>query len=86
MNKLEAALHGFSTQKPPRLHTNPVIYYPTGYFDGASQDDICGCGFILYIHPELSYHVHYGAGLGTNTKAEVMALWHLSWFTHFLNI
>lgn len=62
------------------------IVYPSGYFDGASQDHKCGCRFIIYIHPELSYHVHWGAGFGINTKAEVMALWGLLWSTKFLDI
>lgn len=86
LNKIEAALQSVSIQKPSRSHTNPKIDYPTGYFDGETQDRNCGCGFILYIHPELLYHVHWGVGLGTNTKAEVMALWGLLWFTHFLDI
>ena len=48
-----------------------------GYFDGASQDGgyRCGAGAFL-ISPILGkYSVKWNCGFGTNTRAELLALW-----------
>ena len=45
-----------------------------GFFDGAAQKGVCGAGFILSISALHTYHCWLGCGIGTNTRAEQMAL------------
>jgi len=46
-----------------------------GFFDGASQRGMCGCGFWIKFLEEQEYWVYWSANRGTNMKAKAMALW-----------
>ena len=59
--------------------------YPVGYFDGAAQETICGCGVWLRISPECNYKLHWNGGVETNMKSEIMALWGLMWWASLLD-
>jgi len=50
---------------------------PTGFFDGAEQNSVCGCRAILVLEPGIFYAFSWCGGRGTTSKAEVMALWDL---------
>ena len=58
----------------------------TGFFDGAKQKDCCGVGMVIKL--QLNHKVLLGmvVGKGTNTKAELLALWGLLWFAQLKNI
>lgn len=74
---------------PKKINHKPPgsrIFYPASFFNGASQGNRCECGFSIAFSPEQAYWVHWGAGSGTNTGEEAMALWGLLWFTKYLNI
>lgn len=62
------------------------ILYLASFFDGAAQGGRCRCVFWIVTSLEQEYWVHWGAGRGTNMKAEAMALWGLLWFVSFLCI
>lgn len=64
--------------------TPRAICYPLGYFDGTSHHSICGCGAWLLVSPDCHYKIFWNGGVGTNTKAEVLALWGLLWFANHL--
>ena len=57
-----------------------------GFFDGAQQDGLCGAGMVIRIRNNLSYRLWMGVGKGTNTKAELLALWGLLYFAKKMNI
>lgn len=59
-------------QFPPLL-PNGII----GTFDGAVQGGICGGGGTLTVAYNHCFHFLLGLGFGTNTKAELVALWAL---------
>lgn len=46
-----------------------------------TQEYKCGCIAVLPMDRNLAYMLHWYGVLGTNTKAELMALWGLLWFT-----
>ena len=48
--------------------------YPMGFFDGAVQGNNYACGFLIAINVDLTYKMHWNCGIGTNTKAEAVAL------------
>jgi len=56
------------------------ISFPSGFFDGAEKNGRCGCGVVLYIDAVVSYRIHWYEGMGTNTRAELVALWGLLLF------
>lgn len=60
--------------------------YPLGYFDGAAQGGLCGAGMVLKLIADHEYHRMFLAGVGTNTRAELLALWGLLSFARNLNI
>ena len=62
------------------------IHYPACFFDGAAQQQHSGCGAWLMISPTYLYKFHWFGGMGTNTRAEVLALWGLLWFFRKLYI
>jgi ribonuclease HI len=47
---------------------------PWGYFDGASQNNRCGGGGILYLSDSHHFSMTFGLGMGTNNFAELMSL------------
>lgn len=50
--------------------------YPQGYFDRAEQRGSCGARAVLFLSPLTSYHLSTAAGVGTNTRSEL--IYHLS--------
>jgi len=65
IQKSNSLLQSTPKQQPTRSLEILEMVYPTGYFYTDSQDHKCG------------YHVQWGAGTRTNTKAELMAMWGL---------
>ena len=57
---------------------------PWGYFDGAAHGDpnYCGAGAALYLEEDHFFLLKWGLGLGTNNKAELLALYMLLIFVH----
>ena len=47
---------------------------PYGFFYGASQDGMRGAGMLLNLKREYQIHLKMAVGLGSNTKAELLAL------------
>jgi ribonuclease HI len=47
---------------------------PWAYFDGASQNQTCGGGFVLHLSENHSFHIKLGLGQGTNNYAELLTL------------
>lgn len=60
-----------------KTRTVPSITLPAGWFDGASQRGMCGCGAVLKLDNHTRYTLHWNGGPCTNTRAKTMALW---WF------
>jgi len=58
-----------------------ILCFPLGFFDGATQLGICGCGAILKINERLYYKLSWNGEPGTNTRDEKLALWGLLWFS-----
>ena len=57
-----------------------------GFFDEAEKDGNYGTGMILRIDYSHSFKPRMGVGSGTNTFAELLALWGLLWFAKKINI
>ena len=53
----------------------PEQHFPVGYFDGAAQLKMGGAGFMIYISETHYLTFSVGCGPGTNTRAELLALW-----------
>ena len=51
------------------------VNLPAVYFDGACMNGIMGCGTWIKISKRERVHIHFNAGMGTNNKAEIIALW-----------
>ena len=66
----------------PFLHINLV----TGFFYGAKQKAICGVGMVIKFHLKHKYLLGVGVGKGRNTKAGLLALCDLLWFSQKKNI
>lgn len=60
------------------------INYTAGFFYDAAQNQNCGCEVWLLLSPSCHYKLFWYGGLGTNTRAEVIALWGLMWFANHL--
>ena len=54
-----------------------VLVYPCGFFYGASANSVGGVGFCLHLNESHSFEFALGAGLCTNTRAELIGLWSL---------
>lgn len=59
---------------------------PRAFFDGAEQNGICGCGFLILADKDSLFSIHWNGGRGTNMLAEAMALAGLMSFCLFLNL
>ena len=55
----------------------PTLAFPYGFFDGAATNYKGGEGFYLALNESHSFEFAMWAGICTNTKAELMALWAL---------
>jgi len=47
---------------------------PWGFLDGASQNDLCGEGGLLYLSNDHFFEISFGLGEGSNNFAELMSL------------
>ena len=45
-----------------------------GFLDGASSNNLCGCGMILILNKDHYFSLKLGGGIGTNTKDELLSL------------
>lgn len=87
-NILAIASHFTLVQKSPQVREirqeTIVKSFPGGYFDGSAQGDpiYCGAGVVLYLTEEHYYLLKWGLGVGTNNKAELLALYMLLIFAH----
>jgi hypothetical protein len=75
-----------SSWKPPSIKAQRVIRevhikqeFVWGYFDGASQGTPgnCGARALLFLSSDNYFHWKLCAGLGSNNRAELYALWML---------
>jgi ribonuclease HI len=59
-----------------------------GFFDGASQErgEICGAGAVLKCPVLGTFRIKMNCGSGSNTKAELLALWCILYFAHFKKV
>ena len=57
--------------------TGPSLDFPYGFFDGAVANYKGGVSFCLVLNESHSFEFAMGAGICTNPKAELMALWAL---------
>ena len=64
-------------KKIRKIGPQPLHDYPVGYFDGAAQRKLGGAGFVIYISETHYYCFSVGCGIGSNTRAELLALWSL---------
>ena len=62
------------------------MYFPCGFFDGASTNKTAGVGYNLYLNESHHYEFALGVGYGTNTKAELLGLWALLLSSHMMGI
>lgn len=60
--------------------------FPLGYFDSAEQFGMCGASAVLKLNHSHSFHLYVRVGMGTNTRAELLALWTLLWFTNRMQV
>lgn len=56
------------------------VVFPDGFFDGTAQDGRCGCGAWLRINPLIHFLLFWYEGLGSNSKAKLLAFWGLVFF------
>lgn len=66
---------------PPLVEQQGAI----AFFDGAEQNDICGVGMVLKLSSILSYRLNMGARRGSDSRAELLALWGLLYFVIKIN-
>ena len=45
------------------------MYFPYGFFDGASANKIAGIGYSIYLNESHHFELMLGVGYGSNTKA-----------------
>jgi hypothetical protein len=58
---------------------NPIFFYdtPIGFFDGATDDKVCGIGIYLKITADHTVKAQFAGGNGNNMKAKLLGLWGL---------
>ena len=68
-----------SQQKSKRrtIEPAPIFYFPAGFFDGASANQMGGIGVHLLISQDHYFCFKLGVGISTNTRSELLALWTL---------
>lgn len=62
------------------------IAAPCAFFDGAEQNNICGCGVHIIMDDKLQYFLSWNGGIGSNNMAEARALAGLLAFCVFFYI
>lgn len=60
---------------PKMSHLSPIRY-----FDGASKEGNVGIGGLVFIDKNVYYELSLGGGRGSNTRAELLALWNILHF------
>ena len=75
-------------KKKRKRKTGPVpcMFFPCGFFDGASTSTDAGAGFSVFINENHHLDFALGVGRGTNTKAELMGLWALLLSSQMMSI
>ena len=78
---MESLIHFFLVPKQKQkiicIGTNPQIFFPCGFFDGAVVGNIGGAGFVLLLSDSHTLGFSLGCGRSTNTRAKRLALWAL---------
>eukprot|EP00253_Pinus_taeda_P024937 PITA_24937 len=69
--------------KEKELSLNRV---PCAFFDGAEQQNNCGCGVHIIMNEQLQYFISWNGGEGTNSLAEARAFTSLLAFSVFYDI
>lgn len=80
-------------EKPPKeKRLNPNMddlfhnMFPQVLFDGAAQNNSCGCGIHIIMDEYTQFLISWNGGKGSGCKAEAMALTGLLSFCFFFNI
>ena len=77
-------------RKVRRIDIPPILQWDlaVGFFDGASQDrgDSCGAGAVLKCPMLATFRIKMNCGSGSNTKAELLALWFILYFAHLKKV
>lgn len=60
--------------------------FPYGFFYGATETGVCGAGMVIFLSPDHYFHLNMRARSGSNTRAELVALWGLLYFTMDMGI
>lgn len=60
--------------------------YTSGFSDGNSQQRRCSCGAFIVLEPGCYYHFWQEGGQGTNSRAEIIALWGVLLFAKWLRL
>ena len=58
-----------------KIGNPPCMYFPCGFFDGASNSKAAGVGYNLYLNESHNFEFTLGVRYGSNTKAELLSLW-----------
>lgn len=81
------------SEKPPKeKRLNPNMddlfhnMFPKAFFDGAAQNNSCGCGIHIIMDENTQFLILWIGGKGSGCKAEAMALVGLLSFCLFFNI
>ena len=79
---------GNDIQIIPKLLHAPVLSHTlaVGYFDGAAQNNVCGCGMVIWISKDHFFSLCMGGGSGSNTRAELLSLWGLLYVVSLIGI
>ena len=72
------------SNKKEQAHDHTML--PRAYFDGATQNNSCGCGVHIIMDEKLQYLISWNGGNDSNCKAEAMTLAGLLTFCLFFNI
>lgn len=56
-------------------HFKLRVDQPVLFFDGASQAGLCAAGGVIYLNDTHYFSIMLNCGIGTNMKAELLALW-----------
>lgn len=60
--------------------------YLDEFFDGVASSRVCGSGMLICRNPDDLYKFKWCSGVGTNTKAELLAFWGILYYSRWLDI
>ena len=60
--------------------------FPKAFFDGAAQNNSCGCGIHIIMDENTQFLISWNGGKGSGCKVDAMALPGLLYFYFFFNI